>query len=130
MIFSRALILLTALVFVAYGIGFALAPLFMSNLVTNGFPSTPAGITDMRSTYGGMSIGLGILLALAARSTASVRLGLLGVFAAMAGMGSTRALGLFTDRSGNAVMYAYLALEVGAACAALIALRPENDLTV
>jgi hydrogenase/urease accessory protein HupE len=65
-----------------------------------------------------MSIGLGILLGLTARTPSAHGLGLLGVVAVMVGMGSTRALGMALDGDSNASMYAYLALEVLMASAA------------
>jgi hypothetical protein len=123
---ALALLRLNALVFIGYGVAFAFAPQFMSTLVTGAAPSTPAGLVDMRSTYGGMSIGLGILLALAAQSHSTHRLGLLGVLAVMVGMGTTRALGLLTDGAGNTAMYAYLVLEVVVAGMALWALTRDS----
>jgi hypothetical protein len=117
-----ALLRLNAFVFVGYGIAFALAPEFMSLLVTGSVPSTSAGVTDMRSTYGGMSIGLGFLLALASKSKSTHRLGTLGVLAVMIGMATTRGLGLLVDGTGNAAMHGYLAVEVAIAVTAFWAL--------
>lgn len=114
-----ALLRLNALVFIAYGVAFTVAPESMSNLVTGSAPSTPSGLIDMRSTYGGMSVGLGVLLALLARNPDTHRIGLLGVAAVMAGMGASRILGLITDGTANVAMYIYLALEILMAAFAL-----------
>jgi len=114
---------LNAVVFLLYGLVFALAPEVMSTLVTGSSPSTGSGLTDMRSTYGGMSIGLGLLLGLAARRPANHSLGLLGVVAIMVGMGCTRVLGMLVDGHANAGMYVYLALEVVMAGLALWVFR-------
>ena len=77
----------------------------MSQLVTGAAPSAGPALTDMRATYGGMSIGLGVLFALAARSSAGQRLGLAGVLAVMLGMATTRALGIVFDGDPNGAMF-------------------------
>ena len=117
------LLWLNSAIFVGYGIAFSLAPEAMSTLVTGAAPTTASGLIDMRSTYGGMSIGLGILLGLAARSATSHPLGLRGVVAVMVGMASSRLLGLLVDGDANAAMYLYLALEISVAALAIWALR-------
>lgn len=120
---ARVLLCLNAAVFIGYGAAFAVAPEFMSTLVTGGLPSTAAGLVDMRSTYGGMSAGLGLLLALAAGAPRHHRLGLQGVAAVLGGMGASRAVGLLVDGGGIPTMYVYLALEVVVAGLALVVLR-------
>jgi glycerate kinase len=122
---APVLIRLTAFIFIVYGLAFAASPELMSTLFTGGAPTTPAGITDMRAAYGGVSLGLGVLLALTAKSPTTHLIGLYGVAASMIGMGTTRALGLLLDDSGNPIMYANLALEVAVACVALWAIRNE-----
>lgn len=114
---------LNAAVFTLYGVAFALDPEAMSQLVTGAAPSAGPALTDMRATYGGMSIGLGVLFALAARSSAGQRLGLAGVLAVMLGMATTRALGIVFDGDPNGAMFAYLAVEIVVAGVAIWALR-------
>ena len=112
------LVWLTAGIFVVYGVGFALMPASLSLWVTGGAPSEPSGLIDMRSTYGGMSIGVGLVLALAARRRETLRSGLVGVGLVMVCMAASRLLGIVVDGGPNGFMWAYLALEVVAAALA------------
>ena len=114
---------LNAGVFFLYGVAFALFPAEMAEFVTGGSPSTASGLIDLRSTYGGMSMGIGALFAFAARDASLHRIGLRGVLAVMLGMGGARAIGIVVDGNPNAWMFVYLALEVGMAGASGWALR-------
>lgn len=107
---SKLIVVLTAIVFFLYGLGFALAPGYLSLAVTDSIPSSASGLIDMRATYGGMSIAVGIMLFLLSRS--DLQLGLIGVFLLMLCMAVTRVYGILTDGVANPLMYAYLVLEV------------------
>jgi len=78
----------------------------------------------MRSTYGGMSIAVGILLFLVSRT--HLKLGLSGVLIMMASMAITRTCGIFIDGSANNLMFIYLALEVSVASAAGVLMLRQN----
>ena len=109
---ASGLIGLNAFVFVAYGVAFVLEPVTLSLFVTESAPETASGRIDMRSTYGGMSIGLGVVLGLTARDPALHGLGLRAVLAVMVLMASSRLLGIALDGEPNAMMWAYLVAEV------------------
>jgi hypothetical protein len=115
---SKLVVNITAAIFTLYGLGFVFAPSQLSLLVTGAAPTTAAALTDMRATYGGMSIATGIVLFVLASKPQSIRLGLAAVLIVMLGMASGRGVGLIIDGSGNPIMYTYLALELGAAAAA------------
>lgn len=123
MSFARALLWLTGAGFVVYGVAFVAAPEAMSQFVTGGSPASSSGVIDIRATYGGMSVGLGILFALAAGRSRFHGLGLRGVAAVMAGMAAARLLGIVVDGGANAMMWAYLGVEVVVLVLALVALR-------
>jgi hypothetical protein len=123
---ASLLIRLNAAVFIVYGVAFALAPETLSNLVTGGSPETPSGIIDMRSTYGGMSIGLGVLLVLTARDSRLHGLGLSAVLAVMSCMAGSRLLGIAVDGEPNSMMWAYLAVELLVAGIASWAIRADR----
>ncbi len=110
---SKLIVVLSAILFVAYGFGFALAPGYVSQAVTGSMPSSASGLIDMRATYGGMSIAVGVLLLLLSRS--DLRQGLIGVLLLMLCMAVARAYGILTDGTANTLMYAYLVLEVAIA---------------
>ncbi len=77
-------------------------------------------MTDMRATYGGMSLAVGVMLLLLAQS--DVRLGLVSVLLLMVCMAAGRSYGLYVDAHANTVMYVYLLLEAVAAMLAVMLL--------
>lgn len=103
---------LNALVFLLYGIGFLVLPETLSRFVADTAPQTVSGIVDMRATYGGMPVAVGVLLLVLAFRPETVRTGLLGVLLLMLCMAGGRILGMLLDGAGNPVMWTYLALEL------------------
>ena len=117
MTMQRLLVRLTALIFVLYGVGFIVAPALLSQYVTGAVPASASGLIDMRATYGGMSLAIGLLLLHLSRQS-TPRTGLLGVLLLMLGMAGGRVCGMLVDGAANPVMQVYLALEIIAALAA------------
>ena len=117
MTMQRLLVRLTALIFVLYGVGFIVAPALLSQYVTGAVPTSASGLIDMRATYGGMSLAIGLLLLHLSRQS-TPRTGLLGVLLLMLGMAGGRVCGMLVDGAANPVMQVYLALEIIAALAA------------
>ena len=114
---------LNALVFLLYGIGFLVLPEALSRFVADTGPQTVSGIVDMRATYGGMSVAVGVLLLVLAFRPETVRTGLLGVLLLMLCMAGGRILGMLLDGAGNPMMWIYLALELVMAAVALGLMR-------
>ena len=52
--FSFSLLWANALLFLLFGTSFLVLPEQMALLVTESAPASPAGLTDMRATYGGL----------------------------------------------------------------------------
>ena len=125
--FKTTLIWINALVFIAYGLGFVFFPETLGLLVTGSAPSTSSGVIDMRATYGGMTVGLGVLFGLSARDPRTVRLGVWGIIVVMIGMASGRLFGMIQDGTPNSIMYIYLALEIVMVILASWALRRETS---
>jgi hypothetical protein len=121
-----AVVWINAAVFLLYGIGFVLFPESLSAFVTGNVPGGSSALIDLRATYGGMSIGLGILLGLLALNPAWVRAGLLGVLVIMLGMASARLYGIAVDGTPNRIMLVYLAAEVAMVCVAFWALKSSK----
>jgi len=120
---EKILVILTAAFFLVYGVLFALFPGALSDMVTGGVPATASGLIDMRATYGGMSIAVGLLMFLLAMAPQTLEVGLLAVVLVLMGMATTRTLGILLDGSANSLMYVYLSAEVVPAIVALLLYR-------
>ena len=123
MAFARLIVYLNAVVFALYGLVFIFVPEFMASFVTDGRPSTASGVIDMRATYGGMSLAVGLLLFHFAGRTEHVAVGLILVVVMMLCMAGGRVVGIVLDGSANTLMFVYLALEVVVAGLAMAATR-------
>ena len=119
----KLLIILTALFFLMYGVAFALFPTALLSWVTDGQVDSSSALIDLRATYGGMSLAIGVMLLLSARNPHWHRLGLITIVVLMLCMAGGRTLGLVLDGSPNVMMWVYLALEVTVAMIALLLLR-------
>ncbi|MEK6748128.1 MAG: DUF4345 family protein [Pseudomonadota bacterium] len=107
--FAKRYLQTASVVFLGYGLIFTFFPLNISEVVTGGILTTPSSVTDLRATYGGLSIGIGLWLLICARR--NVRLGALGLMAVLASTLATRSIGMFLENHSNAYMYIFLAVE-------------------
>lgn len=112
---SKITILLTGLVFLAFGLACLVAPAAVLQAATGAAVVHPVALIDLRATYGGMSLGVGVILFLLTTNPALIRLGLLAVLALMLGMAGGRAIGMLAEAGSNSVMTLYLVLELAAA---------------
>jgi len=85
--------------------------------------NTSSGVIDIRATYGGMSVGVGMVLYLLARDDATLNIGLIAVFILVFGMACGRTIGMIVDGDPNNLMYLYLILELTVSALALLLLR-------
>lgn len=81
----------------------------------------------MRATYGGMTLGLGVLFGLSARDPRTVRLGVWGIIVVMMCMAGARLFGMLKDGTPNQIMYIYLAAEIVMMMVAYWALRRNTS---
>ena len=123
--FSKLLIVLTALIFLIYGVLFTLFPISLLDLVVNGAVTSASGVIDMRATYGGMSFAVGCILLVLAKSADTIKTGLMSVFLLMCCMATGRFIGICVDQNANAVMYVYLILEVIVAVLSVLLLNVQ-----
>ncbi len=114
---AKLILWLNAAVFAGFGVACALWPAGIAELTTGAIPASTSAMTDFRAVYGGMMIGIGLLLALTTRNDKTVRIGLQAVFLILICMAVTRTMGLLIDGSPNQYMLLYLVAE--AAMAAL-----------
>ena len=127
MIMSKALVWATAIFFILYGGLFVIFPVELSVLVTDTAPGTPSALMDMRATYGGMSIAVGITLLLLASRPKLIGLALLVTGLVLLGMAVGRGLGMIIDGTPNAIMYVYLAAELFFGVLALMLRNREEE---
>jgi len=123
--FSRIVLALSGLVFMGFGVAFLFWPSQMTLRV--GIPLvTMTGTTDVRAIYGGLEIGFGVFLLVAAARRTWVIPGLLATLCTLAGMGLSRALGIALDGGPDSITSALLASEVSGAAITLLALLLER----
>ncbi len=115
-----AIVWLSAIFFMVYGLLFTFLPSIMASAVTGSGPDTASSMIDFRSTYGGLQFGVGLILAVLANSDKTLPLGLLSVTIILGGMALARAWGIYVDGNPNIVMYVYLVMESGTAFVTLI----------
>ena len=120
---ASAVVWVAGLFFVLYGLAFTLAPYDMAAWVTGDAPGTPSAAIDMRATYGGMSVAVGLTILLLGLRAATVSLALLITAIVLLAMAATRLLGIALDGSPNGLMLLYLVLEVVGAAVALFLRR-------
>ena len=120
---AQTLIWLNAVFFAVYGVLFVFAPIAISHLVVDASPASPSALIDMRATYGGMSIAVGLLFAFLVQKKSTIRIGMIGVIMMMSCMAAGRLVGMIVDGDPNVVMYVYLILEIGMASLSMYALK-------
>lgn len=115
---AKAIVWLTGLFFVLYGLGFTFAPAELAFLVTASSPSTSSGLIELRATSGGMGIAMGIIILFLAKTELSMSLLVTGVV--LLAMASARVIGIAIDGSPNSIMIVYLVAELVAGVSALL----------
>ena len=125
MIISRIFINLSVTLFIFYGLGFALKPALMAMLTTGLDVNTSSALVDIRSTYGGMMMGIGLCIFYAYKAV-SRHAALMMIAIVLSLMAMTRGLGFALDGHGDALMYAYFLLEVGGTLLASALMRQEK----
>lgn len=121
--FSKLLLWVNCAVFGLYGLAFIFWPQVMSLWVVGVAPAAGSATIDVRATYGGMMLGLGLLFGLLALSTKTVQAGLQGLFIILVLMAASRGLGMWLDGGANTMMLTFLLAEVATAALAVFALR-------
>jgi hypothetical protein len=109
---AKILVFSTSLFFVFYGVAFTLFPAEVASIVTGAAPSTSSGLIDMRATYGGMSVAVGLTLLLLAAQRDSMYLALKVTAVVLLCMAASRMLGMLTDGDSNTFMVIYLVAEL------------------
>jgi hypothetical protein len=119
---ARVLLLLGAAVFVIVGLGFLVFPAEWAAITEISLPTTMAR-TDLRATYGGLDLAIGIFLWICARRDDWIRPGLLALALASAGFGGGRLVGIVAEGSAAPLMLIFLVIETVIAMVAFAMLR-------
>ena len=119
---AKAELLVAALVFLTFGLGFLVVPVQWASVVDIVIPTATAR-TDFRATYGGFEIGMGLFLGACAMRADWVRLGLVALILVAAGFGVGRLVGILAEGTANALMLAFVILEWAIALITVYVLR-------
>lgn len=121
---ARSVLWIGCVLFIPFGLGFMLAPEWLAALITGAAPVTSSGLIDMRATYGGLALAIGVCLGVSARGHfESAKFGLLLVVTVMIFLAAGRVIGMAIDGTANAFMYVLLMAELVFGSVALYALR-------
>jgi hypothetical protein len=126
MTFGRIFLWIAALMSLAAGTVYLFSPQGMAT--SAGFGDLPpGGMTDVRATYGGFQIGMGLFLAWTALDPGRIRSGLLLTLLAFGALASSRAIGVTLDGSLNEFHRSGLIFEVAFTALALAAFLKTPD---
>lgn len=84
--------------------------------------------TEIRATYGGLMLGIGILLAYTAYDANAVKWGLIAVICLLFTIGLTRLYGLLVDGTQAKLQWQLLSMELGPALIALLILLFHSNI--
>lgn len=127
MIVSRIVLAAAGLMFLGFGLAFMLRPVPTARMVGIRLPE-PAAVTEIRAFYGGLEVGLAVLLFIACAYAPWRVPGLALALAAFAGPALGRVVGLLLDGRPRSVIYTILAVELFGAAAAAVCLVLEKRL--
>jgi hypothetical protein len=107
------------LMLLGFGIAFLLAPSRMAGLVDIQVPTSSA-LSDIRAVYGGLEIGLGLVVAWCMLDPGRVPLGLGMAGVLFACVAAGRGFGMLRDRPVSALTSKVFAVELGTALVGLL----------
>lgn len=113
---------LSALVFAAFGVLFALDPAGWGAKVDLGV-ATPTARTEIRAMYGGLELGIAVFLGWCTLDPARVHPGLMAALCMFVGLALARGLSLVADPGSRSVMYPVIGAEIVGAIVVVLALR-------
>lgn len=126
MTIERTVLGLGALVFLAIGALFLVAPSYWAGVVDISLPTAMAR-TDLRATYGGFDLCFGLFLGLCTLRPDWIRPGLVALGLALAGFASGRLLGFVVEGAADRLMILFAVVEaVGAVLAFYLQARPDR----
>ncbi len=110
--FATNLLRINSALFVVFGVCFIAAPGVFAAALTGAEPATPSALIDMRATYGGLGLGVGLMFWFLARQRETLYAGLVGTFLILAATVMARVIGFYADGSPNLFMLLLLGAEI------------------
>ncbi|MBL4855184.1 MAG: DUF4345 domain-containing protein [Robiginitomaculum sp.] len=121
---TKSILFIIALISTAFGLSFIFAPHIFFEMFTDAtFPTTSAAI-DVRTTYGGFSLGFGLFLFYCLKN--NLKIGLFAALLTLTSITAARILGIAIDGDPNKYVYIFLGMEIVAVIAAYWAWRREG----
>ncbi|MCG6167237.1 DUF4345 domain-containing protein [Leptospira sp. FAT2] len=111
--FSKIYIALNVLVYAGFTIGFFLVPIRLASMIGIEIKSS-AALADFRAMYGGLCLGVGVVLLFGLFKEEWRRASILLAITTASGLFLGRIYTLFLDGPGNEYIYLSMATEVGA----------------
>ncbi len=125
--FATNLLRINSVLFVIFGVCFIAAPGVFAVAITGAEPATPSALIDMRATYGGLGLGIGLMFWFLARQRETLYAGLVGTFLILAAAVTARMIGFYADGSPNLFMLFLLGAEILFLLLSAIALKRMTD---
>jgi Domain of unknown function (DUF4345) len=128
--FARAYLYFVGAMGLLFGVWYLVAPVAWTDPTGFG-PLGPNALTDVRATYGGFQIGLGLFTIWAALDTSRVRMAMVLQLLTIGAIASCRIVGFAVDGGPNDFLRSAIATEVSFTVITLVALvRLPREATV
>ncbi len=125
--FPRILLWINSVFFVVFGLSFMFAPSSSAELLIGSIPASPSAMIDMRATYGGFGLGIGVFFGVCARNMDLVLVGLGSSLAILSGIVLGRIVGILLDGEPNNSVYAGLFSEILFLVLTVFAIRVQTN---
>ncbi len=109
---GRVILIISGLIFLGFGLAFLLRPAESANWVGITGLKGAAGVTEIRTVYGGLQVGVGAFLLICALPRMMITPGLVGAVVVFGGMAGGRLLGILMDEPDQAMVFVFLGVEV------------------
>ena len=119
---ARMLLFACALIFVVAGAAFLVAPEQFGKVIELSAPTAMAR-TDVRATYGGLELGIGIFLIICAARSEWIRAGLWALGLATGGFATGRLTGILVEGTASRLMLICLVTEIIVTFLSILLLR-------
>jgi Domain of unknown function (DUF4345) len=120
--FARAYLYFVAVMGLFFGLWYLIAPAAWTDPTGFG-PLGPNALTDVRATYGGFQIGLGVFTIWAAADPTRVRMAIVLQALTIGAIAACRLVGFAIDGSPNGFLLSAIVTEISFTALALFALR-------
>lgn len=124
--FQKIWLNINAILFVVFGACFLVIPSTMAFYLTGSSPTDASALVDMRATYAGFSLGIGIYQWCCARNTDLLKGGLLATFILYGCIATSRLVGILVDAGSNDIMLYSFVFELSCSVVSFLALKRNN----